>query len=200
MVFTARFAGGKGGRNGFENELRRLGVKQKNGRPNHPQTQGKVRAALADPEEMAGRPDPPARHPRRAADPARRLHQLLQPAPAAPLPAAPANPRRRVRRPAQGRPRRPHRRHPRPVRTDIIGPTGTVTLRHRRQLYHIGVGRTHARTHVIMLMQDLDIRIIDAATGELIRELTLDPAATTSPPDVPPDPRQEPRERQNPEP
>jgi transposase InsO family protein len=42
MVFTNRLVGGKGGRNGFEAELRRLGVAQKNGRPNHPQTQGKV--------------------------------------------------------------------------------------------------------------------------------------------------------------
>jgi transposase InsO family protein len=36
MVFTTRLSGGKGGRNGFEHELRRLGVKQKNGKPNHP--------------------------------------------------------------------------------------------------------------------------------------------------------------------
>jgi transposase InsO family protein len=42
MVFTTRLSGGKGGRNGFEHELRRLGIKQKNGRPNHPQTQGKA--------------------------------------------------------------------------------------------------------------------------------------------------------------
>jgi transposase InsO family protein len=42
MVFTTRFAGGKGGRNGFEAELRRLGIKQRNGQPGHPQTQGKV--------------------------------------------------------------------------------------------------------------------------------------------------------------
>jgi transposase InsO family protein len=41
MVFTTRFSGGRGGRNGLENELRRLGVRQKNGGPNHPQTQGK---------------------------------------------------------------------------------------------------------------------------------------------------------------
>jgi len=34
-----------------------------------------------------------------------------------------------------------------------------------------------------MLVQDLDIRIIHAATGELLRELALDPGAvTTSPP------------------
>lgn len=42
MVFTTRYSGGKGGRNGFEHELRRLGVTQLNGAPNHPQTQGKV--------------------------------------------------------------------------------------------------------------------------------------------------------------
>ena len=42
MVFTTRFSGGKGGRNGFETELRRLGIAQKNGSPNHPQTRGKV--------------------------------------------------------------------------------------------------------------------------------------------------------------
>jgi hypothetical protein len=42
MVFTTRFSGGRGGRNGLEADLRRLGIRQKNGRPNHPQTQGKV--------------------------------------------------------------------------------------------------------------------------------------------------------------
>jgi transposase len=36
MVFTTRYSGGKGGRNGLEHELRRLGITQKNGRPNHP--------------------------------------------------------------------------------------------------------------------------------------------------------------------
>src|SRR5262249_56656755 len=35
------------------------------------------------------------------------------------------------------------------VRTDIIGETGTVTLRHAGKLYHIGIGRTHARTHIL---------------------------------------------------
>src|SRR5215475_12729808 len=36
MVYTTRFSGGRGGRNAFEHELRRLGVRQKNGKPNHP--------------------------------------------------------------------------------------------------------------------------------------------------------------------
>jgi transposase InsO family protein len=42
MVFTTRLSGGRGGRNALEHELRRLGARQKNGKPNHPQTQGKV--------------------------------------------------------------------------------------------------------------------------------------------------------------
>ena len=36
MVFTTRLSGGRGGRNGLEHELRRLGIRQKNGKPNHP--------------------------------------------------------------------------------------------------------------------------------------------------------------------
>jgi transposase InsO family protein len=42
MVFTTRFAGGKGGRNHLEHQLRELHITQKNGQPNHPQTLGKV--------------------------------------------------------------------------------------------------------------------------------------------------------------
>jgi transposase InsO family protein len=42
LVLTTRFADGRGGRNALEAELRRLGITQKNGKPNHPQTQGKV--------------------------------------------------------------------------------------------------------------------------------------------------------------
>jgi transposase InsO family protein len=61
MVFTTRLSGGKGGRNGLEHELRRLGITQKNGKPNHPQTQGKVerfqcatRRPVASPAEPGG--------------------------------------------------------------------------------------------------------------------------------------------------
>jgi transposase InsO family protein len=46
MVFTTRLSGGSlhgsRGRNGLEHDLHRLGVRQKNSRPNHPTTCGKV--------------------------------------------------------------------------------------------------------------------------------------------------------------
>lgn len=67
------------------------------------------------------------------------------------------------------------------VRTDKIDKSGVVTLRHHGRLHHIGVGRTHTGTYVLLLVQDLDIRIINAATGELLRELTLDPTRDYQP-------------------
>jgi hypothetical protein len=62
-----------------------------------------------------------------------------------------------------------------------IDHSGVVTLRHHGKLHHIGVGRTHAGTHVLLLVHDLHVRIIDAATGELLRDLTLDPARNYQP-------------------
>jgi hypothetical protein len=67
------------------------------------------------------------------------------------------------------------------VRHDRIGPSGVVTLRLGGPLHHIGVGRTHARTHVILLVDDLHVRVVNAVTGELLRELTIDPARDCQP-------------------
>ncbi|MET9251899.1 hypothetical protein [Nonomuraea sp. NPDC003709] len=61
------------------------------------------------------------------------------------------------------------------VRHDRIDPSGVVTLRVNGRLHHLGIGRTHARTHVILLVDDLHVRIVNAITGELLRELILDP-------------------------
>jgi hypothetical protein len=67
------------------------------------------------------------------------------------------------------------------IRHDRIDDSGVVTLRNAGRLHHIGIGRTHARTHVILLIQDLHIRIVNAATGELLRELTLNPTIDYQP-------------------
>jgi hypothetical protein len=67
------------------------------------------------------------------------------------------------------------------VRRDVVDSDGKLTLRHAGRLHHIGVGRTHARTPILMLINDLDIRIIHATTGELIRDLILNPAIDYQP-------------------
>src|SRR5207342_1542812 len=71
------------------------------------------------------------------------------------------------------------------IRRDRVDTTGVVTLRHAGRLHHIGIGRTHARTPVLLLIQDLHIRVINAATGELLRELTLDPTRDYQPTGAP---------------
>jgi hypothetical protein len=75
------------------------------------------------------------------------------------------------------------------VRTDRVDKTGCVTLRVAGRLHHIGIGRTHAATRVLILVQDLDIRIVHAATGELIRELTLDTTRDYQPTGAPKGPK-----------
>jgi hypothetical protein len=65
---------------------------------------------------------------------------------------------------------------------------GNVTLRTGGKLYHIGIGRTYAGTCVLLLAQDLHVRVINAATGELLRDLTLDPTRSYQPTGRPPGP------------
>jgi transposase InsO family protein len=66
------------------------------------------------------------------------------------------------------------------VRHDRIDKSGVITLRHNSRLHHIGIGRRHAGTRVLVLAHDLDIRILDG-NGQLLRELTLDPSRDYQP-------------------
>ena len=67
------------------------------------------------------------------------------------------------------------------VRKDRVDRDGKLTLRHGSRLHHIGIGRHWARTRVLMLIRELDIRIITEETGELIRQLVLDPTRDYQP-------------------
>jgi hypothetical protein len=75
------------------------------------------------------------------------------------------------------------------VRRDRIDQAGVITLRLAGRLHHIGVGRTYTGTRVLILVQDLNIRIIHAATGELLRELTLDTTKDYQPTGAPKGPK-----------
>ena len=171
----------RGGRNGFEHELRRLGVRQKNGKPNHPQTQGKVERLWQTLKKWLA-----AQHPQPVTltelqallDAFTSYYNTARPHRSLPHRQTPAA--AYAARPKAAPGSRAADTHDQ-VRTDIVGTTGTVTLRHAGQLYHIGAGRTHAGTRILLLIQDLHVRIIDAATGELLRQLTLDPARNYQP-------------------
>ena len=93
LVYTARFAGGRGGRNTFEHELARLHITQKNSPTQPPHHLRQSRTLPTDPQEMAPRTTRPTRHRRRAANPAQHLRRAVQPPPPTPLAATPGHPR-----------------------------------------------------------------------------------------------------------
>lgn len=176
LVYTARF---RKGRNAFETELRTLGIQQKNGHPNHPQTQGKVeRFQQTMKKALAKNPAP-----KTLADLQQQLdgfrshynekrpHRSLPGT--TPAVAYAARPKATPAGSTIGE----HNR----IRRDTVDSNGKLTLRHNGRLHHIGIGRALARTPILMLVQDLDIHIINAATGEIIRELTLDPTKDYQP-------------------
>jgi transposase InsO family protein len=183
FVFTTRH---RGGVNAFETELDDLGITQKNGSPNHPQTQGKVerlnqtlkRWLAARPrartlEELQTQLDEFVGYYN-----TRRPHRSL----AGATPAQAYNAR------AKATPEHNQPGHFR-IREDTVHANGTVTLRRAGRMHHIGIGRDHAGTHVRLLIHDLHILVVHHDTGEILRELTLDPTRDHQPRGVKPGPR-----------
>ena len=193
MVYTTRFSGQRTqqkGRNGLESELRRLDIVQKNTRPNHPTTTGKVERfqqtmkkwLTAQPlqpatiEQLQGLLDQFVQEYNH-----RRPHRSL---PHQATPATAYNARPKATPGADRTGDITYR-----VLHDIVDTNGKLTLRLNGQLHHIGIGWEHRRTPVIKLVDDLNVRIINAATGELIRELTIDPTRDYQPTGRPSGPR-----------
>ena len=185
MVFTTRLAGGKGGRNALESELHRLGVTQKNSRPNHPTTCGKVeRFQQTMKKWLRAQPRQPTS--------IRQLQTMLdafvdhynhhRPHRSLPESSTPAVAYgARLKAGIGAGTDEPHDR----VRRDRVDQAGSVTLRVHGRLHHIGVGRTHARTPVLLLVHDLHVRVVDAATGELYRDFIVDTSRDYQPTGAP---------------
>jgi transposase InsO family protein len=172
-VYTSRFTGG---RNAFEYVLPLLGVRQKNGSPGHPQTQGKTERFHQTLQRwLAARPPAPS-----TAELQRQLdefcehyneqrpHRALQrttPGHAyrATPKAAPAGAR------AQG-----HYR----LRYDRLDTKGRMTLRRAGRMHHLGAGTAHARKRVLALADDHQVLITDLSTGEVLSAHLIEPNKT----------------------
>ena len=192
LVFTTRFAhGGRTSRNGLENELVKLRIRQKNSRPNHPTTCGKVeRFQLTMKKWLRTQPSVGTVTELQTQLDAfvdiynhDRPHRSL-PHRSTPAVAYQARPKAT---PGDGHPDSEFR-----VRHDRIQ-SGNVSLRIDGHMHHIGLGRTLDGTRIILLIHGYDIRVIHAATGEIIRTLTIDPQrryhGTGKPPGGPKGPR-----------
>ena len=66
------------------------------------------------------------------------------------------------------------------VRHDKVDKTGSVTLRYRSRLHHIGVGRAYCGWRVILLVAGRDVRIL-GLDGSPLRHLILDPTVDYQP-------------------
>lgn len=184
-VFTGKPRGG--GRVALEIELNLLGVGFDHSRPYHPQTCGKVeRFHQTQKKWLAAQPAASTvERLQRQLDRFRRYYNTVRPhralARRTPIDTYTCRPKATPRGPRL----QPHYR----VRRDRVDPSGVITIRYDSRLRHIGLGRQHARTHVLALIADLHVRVVNADTGELLRELTLDPNRDYQPRGLPPGPR-----------
>jgi transposase InsO family protein len=173
-IFTAE---SRRGACAIELELLALGVDYKHSRPYHPQTCGKVERFHQTLKRWLAKQ-------RRAASVARlqaqldrfgtyyntvRPHRALSRHTPAEAFAArtKATPRRAgITVPAEHR-----------VRRDRIDSGGKVTLRYHSRLLHLGIGRRYRGTHVLLLVADRDVRVINH-DGDLLAEFTINPTKT----------------------
>jgi transposase InsO family protein len=170
----------RGGPNAMQTELLALGVSFRHSRPYHPQTCGKVERFHQTMKRFL------AAQPR-----ARSIRELQAQVDRFVASYNEVRPHRGIGRRTpraafeardKARPEGPKIRVAPGVRVrrDRIDKVGRVTLRHRGRLHHIGVGRAHRGTRVILLVDGLDVRVVSEA-GELLRHLTLDPTRDYQP-------------------
>ena len=175
-IYTAAY---RGAATGLEIELAALGITFKHGKPYHPQTQGKIeryhrtlKAYLRrqhrahDLKELQTQLD-------------RFVHIYNEERPHQARNCPPMHAWRALDKATpiiDGQPILANTK----VRHDKIDETGCVTLRHRSRLHHIGIGRAHRGQRVLILVCNLDIRVI-ATDGKQLRHLTLDPTRNYQP-------------------
>ncbi len=159
-------------RNAFEYLLPLLGVRQKNGSPGHPQTQGKIerfpqtlkRWLSAQPTantlvDLQHQLDTFRQHynehrPHRARDRS------------TPGDAYRATPKAH---PAGGRDG--HFR----IRYDRVNADGHVSLRRAGRMHHLGIGRAHRGKRILALLDDTTATVVELETGEILSRHHIDP-------------------------
>jgi transposase InsO family protein len=171
LIFTARTHFGVEG--AVEQELFALGITAKHSRPYHPQTCGKVerfhqtlKKFLAAQKGIENR-----KQLQRAVDRFVIYYNDVRPHRGvnrrtprsvfdAREKAAPVAPMIKI--------------NDRRLRLDKVDKTGSVTVRSKSRLHHIGIGRAYSGWRVAMLIEGLDIEIV-TLDGSPLRHLVLDP-------------------------
>jgi transposase InsO family protein len=171
-VYTARSGGG---RNAFEYLLAALGITQKNGRPLHPQTQGKVERFHQTQKRWLDHQPPAAtlaalqdqldtfrehyneHRPNRAlqrATPGQAYRALPKATPA-------------------GTPRGFYR-----LRYDHVDAGGKVSIRHAGRMHHLGIGAASRGKEILAITDSGSVTVIELRTGEILSTHDIDPSHT----------------------
>ena len=169
-VYTARSGGG---RNAFEYLLPILGVKQKNGSPWHPQTQGKIERFHQTLQRwLAARP---------AATTLRELQKLLDQF------RVYYNEKRPHRALERRTPAQAYQALPKALPAITLAPVhyrlrydradkkGTMTLRRGGRMHHLAVGAKHAGKRVLALVDEHHVTVIELHTGEVLSTHDIQP-------------------------
>jgi transposase InsO family protein len=169
-VYTSRFTGG---RNGFEYLLAALSIRQKNGSPGHPQTQGKIeRFHHTQKKWLSAQPTAETltqlqqqllefqhayntKRPHRSLDGHTPDHAYN-----ATLKASP-----------RGQADSTHYR----IRIDRLDPQGKASLRRAGKMHHLGARIINARKRVLMLVDDTTVTITELSTGEGLSQHLIQP-------------------------
>jgi hypothetical protein len=178
MYYTARFArGGNSGPGRFETHLVSLGIEQKHSGPNKPTTCGKVERFQQTLKKWL-RNQPRAgtlAELQTQLDTFTRIYNFERPHSSLGR-ITPALAYNRLPRATPTSVDAPYR-----IRRDRVDQAGGITIRHNGTMHRIGIGRAHKHQPVLALIHGLDIRIIHRDTGELLRQLTLDPTRRYQP-------------------
>ena len=169
-VYTSRFTGG---RNSFEYLLAYLGIRQKNGAPGHPQTQGKIERFHQTLKRWLGQQ--PA-----ATDLAGLQAQLK----AFRLAYNEHRPHRAIGRATPGE---AYRATPRALpsgsgvrghfrlRYDVTDSKGAITLRRAGRLHHLKIGAAFARRRVLAIVDEQEVTVVALDTGEILSTHLIEP-------------------------
>ena len=179
-VYTTKYAGGARGRgtaNAFETLLALEGITQKNGRPYKPTTQGKIERFWQTLKKyLAAHPAGTIDELQTILDTFRSYYNQQRPHRAlnrqTPAFAYTLIPKAEPTTPGDANLWR--------VRYDTIDAGGKVSLRYGNRMLHLGVGRAHARTEIIILIHNHDATII-SLDGTVLGDYTINPKQSYQP-------------------
>jgi hypothetical protein len=177
LIFTAQRHHGVIGH--LEMALLALGIRPKHSRPYHPQTCGKVERFHQTMKKYLAKQDPATTKKQLQSQLDRFVEYYND-----------VRPHRALKRrtPAEAFAAR-EKSYPRgakidcagyKVRHDKVDKTGSVTLRHKGRLHHIGIGRAYGGWSVILLVAGLEVQVV-GVDGSPLRRLILDPTKDYQP-------------------